>query len=351
MPHRRLSSRGFTIVELLVVIAVIAILMVLLLPAVQQAREAARRMQCSSHLKNLGLALANYSSTHGMFPALGRKIESPADDPNGVILNWVTSILPEIEAGASYALIEQRMHAGTLEDPFDIDDFYREIYPAGILACPSEQELSFEINNVVGQLNYRASMGDQIEDNDVRPRTPRGAFGYDRPVRPAEITDGLSNTVLLVEAPSGRFGDEKSRDPIGSILIQKGGGAWTGRSPAECEAAWSGVYDLHLDDEIPGSRWPDGRVYYSGAVIAAPPNGYQCSAALVDYRWGVFGAGSRHTGGCFVAFGDGSVKFISQNIDAGDQSAFSTSTLNGSSPYGLWGALGTRAGGEPTGVY
>ncbi len=268
-----------------------------------------------------------------------------------MFLNWVTSILPEIEARPSYEQLEQRQKAGQLDDPWNIDDFYRGLYPAGILACPSEQNLSFDINNVVGGLNYRASVGDQIEDNDLKPRSPRGIFAYDRTMRPAEITDGMSNTVLLVEAPTGRYGNAKFNDPIGSILIQKGGGAWTGKSPAECEAAWSGIYDLHLDDEIPGTRWPDGRTYYSGAVLAAPPNSYQCSAALTDFRWGLFGAGSRHTGGCFVTFADGSVRFISQNIDAGDQSAFSTATLSGPSPYGIWGALGTRAVGEPTGVY
>ncbi len=73
MSRRTPSRHGFTLVELLVVIAVIAILIVLLLPAVQQAREAARRMQCSSNLKNLSLALANYSSTHGTFPPLARQ--------------------------------------------------------------------------------------------------------------------------------------------------------------------------------------------------------------------------------------------------------------------------------------
>lgn len=351
MISRTLQRRGFTLVELLVVIAVIAILIVLLLPAVQQARESARRMQCSSNLKNLSLALANYSTTHGMFPPLARKVDARIGDDNGVILNWVTSILPEIEAKPSYDRLEARQKAGDLDDPWDIDDFYRELYPAGILACPTEQQVRFEVNNVIGALHYRASLGDQIEDNDLKPRSPRGAFAYDRPVRPAEITDGMSNTVLLVEAPSGRFGDEKFRDPIGSILIQRGGGGWTGRSPDECEAAWSGIYDLHLDDEIPGTRWADGRTYYAGGVLAAPPNGFQCSAMLTDYRWGLFGAGSRHTGGCFVTFADGSVRFISQNIDCGNQSAFSTADLTGPSPYGIWGALGTRASGEPTGVY
>jgi prepilin-type N-terminal cleavage/methylation domain-containing protein len=339
------QRRAFSLIELLVVIGIIALLAALLFPAVQYARESARKMQCSSNLKNLSLALTNYASSHKVLPAIGRQINSNVD-ANGVLLNWVTGILPEIEAVPAYNALQTKIDDGTLDDPWDIDDFYRAQYPGGVLCCPSESCPPMSVNNVTGQLNYRASVGDLIENNQDNPANVRGVFGNTVFLPLSEVTDGLSQTVLLTEMPTGRVGAAKDNDRIGSILMQEGLGAYTGIRPAECETAWSEDHRLHLDDEIPGTRWADGRPYYSGVVTALPPNGARCGAELHDQYWGVFTAGSRHSGGCFVAFCDGSVHFISNNIDAGDSTQPSPQNLTGRSPYGVWGALGTRAGAE-----
>jgi prepilin-type N-terminal cleavage/methylation domain-containing protein len=341
---------AFSLIELLVVIGIIGLLAALLFPAVQQARESARKMQCSSNLKNLSLAIANYSSSHNVLPAIGRDIYSTVDNNGVTSFNWVTAILPEIESRAAYDTLQSRIDSGTLDDPWDTDDFYRTLYPGGLLRCPSEATPPGDLNNVTGQLNYRASLGDLIEANQNNPDNVRGVFGNNVFLRTSDIRDGLSQTILLAEMPTGRAGQAKYNDPIGSILTQEGFGPYTGISPAECESAWSGNHDLHIDDEIPGTRWADGRPYYSGAVIALGPNGARCGANLSDASWGVFTAGSRHVGGCYVAFCDGSVHFISNSIDAGNPAQPSAKNLTGRSPYGVWGALGTRAGDESASI-
>jgi prepilin-type N-terminal cleavage/methylation domain-containing protein/prepilin-type processing-associated H-X9-DG protein len=344
----RISRPGFTLIELLVVIAIIGILVALILPAVQMAREAARRTQCKSNLKNLSLALANYDGVYRQFPPLGREVYSSVDDNGSIILSWVTSILPQIEQVAAYNRLQQHIDQGTLDDPWDIEDFYREIYPKSILICPTDLSAPAGIDNTSGQLNYRASLGDLIENHHLRSSPLRGAFGALRGVRHADITDGLSNTIQLTETVVGHAGPAKYAHRLGSILMQQGAGAYTGTSPEDCRAAWAGSHDLHLDAEIPGTRWADGRPYYAGALTAAPPNGPQCGANLTDSQWGVFTPSSRHAGGCHVAFCDGSVRFISENINSGNQATPSPPTLSGQSPYGVWGALGTPNGGEPS---
>lgn len=342
------GDRGFTLIELLVVIGVIGLLAALLLPAVQQAREAARRAQCASNLKNLTLAIANYESSFRYIPAMGREVFSTTDNSRVTILNWVTAILPELEARAAYDSLQSRIDAGTIDDPWDIEDYYRGLDPRGVLRCPSEASVQEGFDNVTGQLNYRGSLGDLIVNNHQRPAAARGAFAYNTFVRNAEILDGLSQTILLSEMASGRIGQSKYDDRVGSVLMQQGAGAFIGTTPDECRTAWNLPHDLHLDEEAPGVRWADGRTYYAGCVIALPPNSGSCGADLTDQSWGLFTAGSRHTGGCFVGLCDGSVRFVSENIDSG----YSTSSAppTGASPYGLWGRLGTRAGNEPTGA-
>jgi len=345
-------SAGFTLVELLAVIAVIGLLVSLLLPAVQQARESARKVQCTSNLKNLALAISNYATSYGLFPAMGRNIYNNFDDNGVIVLNWVTSILPEIEAPSAYSQLQEKINLGILDDPWNIPEFYLGIYPGGVLRCPSEPGSSLPISDYTGQLNYRGCLGDLIQNNQLQPLSARGVFGQNVFTPPARITDGLSQTILLAEMPTGRAGEAKYQDPLGSILMQTGSGAYLGITPASCRAAWqSGSFDVQLDNQVPGTRWADGRPYYAGFVTGLPPNSSKCCSNLSDASWGVFTAGSRHVGGCFVAFCDGSVRFVSENIDAGSGQQPSPSTLTGQSPYGVWGALGTCAGGEPVPAY
>jgi len=336
---------GFTLIEVLIVISIVSILMALLFPAVQRARESMRRTQCISNLKNVSLAIANYESAFRVYPAIRRSVSSIVDDNGEVGLAWTTSILPFIEAAASADELQDRITRGTLNDPWNDDKFYRRIYPAGVLACPSDLQTPPTTPKVTGQLSYRASLGDLIEDNHLRPKNVRGLFGDNSFLRPASVLDGLSNTILLTEMASAGPGGAK--DPVGSILIQYDGSAYSDLYPGGCVARWESAFiDVQRSDERTGTRWADGRPYYAGVVVALPPNSKKCVSGLHDHLWGVFTAGSRHSGGCNISMGDGSVRFITESIDTGDLSVPGKKTISGESPYGVWGAMGTRAGRE-----
>ena len=230
-----------------------------------------------------------------MLPAMGRNIYNTFDDNGVIVLNWVTSILAEIEATSASLALQAKINSGTLDDPWNIPEFYLEIYPGGVLRCPSESVSPLSIADYTGQLNYRACLGDLIQNNQLQPTRLRGAFAHEVFARFADITDGLSQTILLAEMPTGKAGEAKYHDPLGSILMRTSSGAYLGIAPADCPEAWSaGNYGLQLDNQVPGTRWADGRPYYSGVVTALPPNSSSCGANLADASWGVFTAASRH---------------------------------------------------------
>jgi hypothetical protein len=129
-------------------------------------------------------------------------------------------------------------------------------------------------------------------------------------------------------------------------------------NPSLCKAtATGGVYNAGVTLRTErGQKYHDGGAHYTGFNTVLPPNSPSCSEFNDEWHWGLFSAGSRHSGGCFVLMGDGAVRFISENIDAGNPSAATpdspmSSEPNdrgpGRSPYGVWGALGTARQGEP----
>jgi prepilin-type N-terminal cleavage/methylation domain-containing protein/prepilin-type processing-associated H-X9-DG protein len=358
------SQRGFTLVELLVVIAIIGVLIALLLPAVQAAREAARRSQCTNNLKQLMLAVHMYADTYGRLPvrqsgtghlaAVGQRLR---------ISGWV-QLAPYIEQQGLY---QTAMQANN--DPWSAGTWQLSVLP--VLNCPSDNGDIAPRGSNRGTTSYAFCSGDSYEASahsatersDVNqslalrdvPIRNRGVFGRQDYNSWAHITDGTSNTIALAERSRPR------RDNDRGSAIDDTSGDVSSYVPLTCRAYWAGnqyipTAPIFTGDTSPGYRWGDGAAYFAAVSTILPPNSAVC---LVRAGWtgisghfspGIWTATSEHPGGVNVAMADGSVRFISETIDTGNLGVVAPSpTSTGPSPYGVWGALGTKAGGEPLG--
>jgi prepilin-type N-terminal cleavage/methylation domain-containing protein/prepilin-type processing-associated H-X9-DG protein len=343
MSKRRIQS-AFTLVELLVVIAIIGILVGLLLPAVQAAREAARRMQCSNNLKQLGLSLHNYESAYKRFPAANagtgcrNSAVCPTNTTGRARVSGHVFLLPFIEQEPYYQQINNPLSA-----PWSGNAYWANQVPSFV--CPSD--IQFRPLTNIAITNYNFCGGDAAtlmcsvdELGDGRNcKNPRGIFGEFSFAKMGSITDGTSNTIAMSEhtTPSGAL-------TIGRAAIV-GGGATD--SPASCRARYVNnqyTVDVNTDVGTRGGRWSDGAALFTRFNTMLPPNSPSCMEANNHWLGGMYSAGSRHTGGVMAVFADGSVRFISQSIDAGNQGL--QQSLTGLSPYGVWGAMGSKSGGE-----
>ncbi|WP_171189485.1 DUF1559 domain-containing protein [Alienimonas chondri] len=368
-PSRSNRRSGFTLIELLVVIAIIAILVSLLLPAVQQAREAARRSQCQNNLKQLGLAMHNYHSTYNTFPSgCGgtdrlNNAGSRGEQQGNVRGSWLIPLMPFMDQTALWNQISKPLSQerdlttgaiGPRSTPWPAGGavISEPAYPpwstqVSSLLCPSDGNSPADTQ--VAHTNYAANWGDHGNGANSSTgvavggtATNRGVFGYFvwRGIR--DLRDGTTSTLLVAEI--GRFpGDRR-------LVGSNAENISTWNTPAGCiDATVSADEPLYYRDGISlnekrGARWTDGSACFTGFTTIVPPGGPSCAPNGNDATVGVYTPGSYHSGGIQVALGDGSARFLSETIDAGDQSAgFKTS---GRSPYGTWGALGTRAAGE-----
>ena len=363
MSSRR--RRGFTLIELLVVIAIIAVLVALLLPAVQQAREAGRRAQCKNNLKQFGIALHNYNDTYGTFPCrrygtTGTFTLSSAPCAtnrchNSGRISTFIALLPYIDQAPMYNQIQVGDAANAPGGPRGDQSWAVWNTPPPILRCPSDP--GPEPGNK-GH-SYVVSAGDQVANVNTRTQT-RGMFGHFYWVRMAQVTDGLSNTVamseILCEIPTGTGGQSgftaganqiefrmALADNIPSVL----------NAPATCRTTISGIYYL-AGTNVHGRRdidWTDGPATLQMFNTVLPPNSPTCATGgdFGDQDNSVLPPVSRHTGGVNVLLGDGSVRFIGDSIDTGNLGVPQPQT--GPSLYGVWGRLGSIAGGEVVGDF
>ena len=371
---RRFSRRaGFTLVELLVVIAIIGILVGLLLPAVQAAREAARRMQCSNNLKQLGLALFNYESAFKTFPP--RKggtgtgigfVGSNRTAHNGERLSAFVLLMPYYEQTAMYNQIQAGDSTGVTSFGVTAPALGQMVAPGGPAAwqswsvwnrapsnlqCPSDGPV-FNAPANTRQNNYAFSVGDTVV-NALNLTTPRGLFGLRVGCKIAEITDGTSNTISISEKLKASFnpsvaGANQFKNQIG---IATGVPNMT-LSPGLCFTKSAGQYFIAgaTVKGTFGSLWTDGQAERVGFNTVLAPNSPGCTndtnTCCADAVNVVLPAGSNHTGGVNAAYADGSIHFISRSIDTGNVNSGIAQPISGPSLYGVWGSLGSKSGGE-----
>jgi prepilin-type N-terminal cleavage/methylation domain-containing protein/prepilin-type processing-associated H-X9-DG protein len=352
------SGRGFTLIELLVVIAIIAVLISLLLPAVQSAREAARRAQCVNNLKQIGLALHNYVSTHESFP-LGGTPNHPGPTDNTWIAQWgawsaQTLLMPYMEQAPIYQAINFSYLAWGLNGDGQNSNFTAVANRVNSFLCPSARPPGM----TMGQLNgvdrvwpgnsYFASVGSSVMWRGDQSTKPNGCFANGGPVTGfRDITDGTSNTIVfgemrigdmdnnkksiqdIIGLPSwpafGVGGDRDLNGPLANMpaggaalltalqqagtVLQTGIGGWTS---SDCPA---GVGDANGQRSFGGLVWHIGLYSYGLGNILVPPNSQypyiQFQTGNCDFdSAGVIGLTSFHPGGANALFGDGSVRFL-----------------------------------------
>ncbi len=275
-PKSKIRNRAFTLIELLVVIAIIAILISLLLPAVQQAREAARRCQCKNNLMQIGLALHNYEMAWERLPPGSVDPNRPIrNEPIGYHFGWIVQVLPQLDAASTYEHFDFRVG---VYDPAN--------GPAGnvrisVLVCPSNWNTGR--TQFQGATTYAGCHHDVEAPIDI---DNNGVLFLNSGVRYRDIRDGASNTIF-----AGEFAD-----------IPDGLG-WASGTRATLRNAGGGINAAALSSRsgIPG---PPG--------VAAPPVAVPVDKDTAILQVGGFG--SYHTGGAQFLLGDGSVRFISQNI-------------------------------------
>jgi prepilin-type N-terminal cleavage/methylation domain-containing protein/prepilin-type processing-associated H-X9-DG protein len=328
------SRRGFTLIELLVVIAIIAILIGLLVPAVQKVREAAARTQCQNNLKQLALAMHSYESAHKFLPAgtinLSRNpadttVNPPENDPNGrngggkrgIGAPWICLILQYVEQPGlynNYKKIES-------ERPEVVDWFGNGTYaatPIGdshlpIMDCPAHPFNDEKMSNGTGMEhlargNYAACYG-KGGYGEGKDSLKGGLFGNNSKLGMASIPDGLSNTFALSEV--------KYRQPSATgPSFQDVRGTWAyGTMGANIFSAQTGP-----NSAVPDAIW---------GCRNFPQEGMPCVTLGAPYMGQFAAARSYHSGGVNVAMGDGSVRFVSDNV-----------------ALAIWQALGSKSGSE-----
>ncbi len=337
------------------VIAIIGVLIGLLLPAVQSAREAARRSQCTNNLKQLGLAVHQHHDAFQAFPSLNESNGgSRSTNPQGneARNTGLMRALPFLDEQAIYDILSQEgTFSGNAVRPWGPirERAWYPPYVARIAAfvCPSSPGSPASIwGNVFGPRSYAVSLGDSIV-NIHSNTNPRGVFGRvnfgSKPqLSMSAVTDGTSSTIIMGERA---FGTGRTRSINGYFANNVAG---LNSSPIACLATasrgeWVAGQSVQGDRAV-GVQWFDGYPAFTGFNTVLPPNSPSCAADNWGDSWGVFSASSHHPGGVGVLMGDAAVRFVVDSISTGDLTA--AEVTSGPSPYGVWGALGSKAGGE-----
>jgi prepilin-type N-terminal cleavage/methylation domain-containing protein len=292
-------SRGFTLVELLVVIAIIGVLVALLLPAVQAAREAARRTHCTNNLKQIGLAHHNYHDTFGGFPPPSIRFNIPGVSSwQTQHLSWAARILPFVEQQQVYDQIEWAiLQSWNTEPGATLRGIEMPMY-----RCPSDRR-DIRVNSAWAPINYVVCTGadDRLNfhNNSINNRT-YGMFRENRSSTFADIKDGSSNTLMASECI------------INFPFVCRGSCTY-----ASCITGTDGVTRTSNEEGGRGYSWYRGYAGWDyGFNTVLPINdkltrNHECMSGS---QQGAYAARSHHPGGVLVVMGDASVKFASETM-------------------------------------
>ncbi len=350
------NRRAFTLVELLVVIAIIGILIALLLPAVQAAREAARRSQCTNNLKQMGLGLQNYHDVNGAFP-LGcggtSTCTAPYVNGNCTRVSAFIPLLPFIEQVALYDRIRGGGAGAAPYGPAGWSGWAIWNVQVPSLLCPSDSR-PFPATGAAGENNYAFSHGDSILNLYVwNPDPSRGMSQPYKSIKLSMVTDGTSNTIMMSERVRANFGLNSLANAnikLGAVSNVTG----VNTNPGVCLTYANGQnYNAPASvlSGYFGTNWTDCTTARCGFNTVLPPNSPSClinpycaGCYPGDTSGGVLTASSNHPGGVNGVMVDGSVRFISESVNTGNLGM--AEVTSGPSPYGVWGAMGSRSGGE-----
>lgn len=335
MQVRRLgNNRGFTLIELLVVIAIIGILVALLLPAVQQAREAARRTQCKNNLRQLGLALHNYADSHRVFPPSGAiSLSTASQQP------WSAQayILPYLESGNVYANINFSLGYHHPVNTGAYPPFGPAATRIPVLLCPAEinDRARLKADNTPEHypLSYALNMGRYFIFNPVDGTNGGGAFAPNGRLSTADFRDGTSNTLGLseVRAFNPRVHDATgvAAEPTSPASVSSGYTAGGGFSATNGHTEW--VCGRAIHGGFTTLFGPNTVIPHEvgGVVYDIDVSSHREGTSLTAPTYGVIPSRSQHTGLVHSLLMDGSVRSISENID-----------------LTVWRSLGTRSGRE-----
>jgi prepilin-type N-terminal cleavage/methylation domain-containing protein/prepilin-type processing-associated H-X9-DG protein len=316
-----MRRRGFTLIELLVVIAIIAVLIALLLPAVQSAREAARRIQCVNNLKQLGLSLHNYEQTWNEIPPTAVQITVQNSGFNDFSMK--ARLLQYLEQGVLWNALNQYIQNA---QPANSTVSYAKV---AVFLCPSDTNVP---NVTWGNSNYPNNIGVSLNNGIFDGPADKQNQTTDGPdITFATITDGLSNTAIFGEFIKGQGQGGVNRGL--NIVWQSGVAPPTTYGPATwiaiataCQAS-----NTYFED-VKGQRWINMTCGWGGCYShIMTPNKKACYYTDGNQHQDhtVVGLSSYHPGGVNVLFLDGSVKFIKDSIS-----------------QATWWALATKAGGE-----
>jgi len=348
------KRRGFTLIELLVVIAIIGVLIALLLPAVQAAREAARRSQCVNNLKQLALAVHNYESGNGSIPPTGQAGNGQIANcdtnnmtrpgwcqPNVQNYSFSSRLLPFIEQQATFDAINfahtSHWTGSNGANGQAVNTTARRTRISSFL-CPSDQNPGNTDPNV-GSTNYANNIGTQRYYNNWRPTGPAYFTGDDDSLNIlitfASITDGLNSTAMFSEWVKGKtIGTTDGLHMVYDNESTLGATKFAGQPNPDVLAsqACQAMTTANRDWDYKGEYWLMHDIGRGGGYIhVQTPNRKACNVwgGVGSQADSLIGVSSKHPGGVNVAFMDGSVQFIKNTVN-----------------INTWMAVGTYGSGE-----
>ena len=324
--HATTDRVGLTLLELLVTISLIGLLLSLLLPAVQAAREAARRAQCAANLHQIGLAVHGYVEATNVFPPgllIGQVDGQYVTLPN--LFSPHARILPYLGYAGLCNSLNFEVSAGWIN--------LQPVHSTAVLSRVSLFHCPSDLENFPGGTNYRFCTGAGICTAPGLPTSPdsgTGAFITDTPLGSQDISDGLSHTVFVSERVQGSNDDSRFHPDSDWFWMQNTTPAVPPADDyiAACNTAAAAGISQYSSDS--GYSWLGAEYNQTLYNHALPPNSHlpDCGDQITG-GVGLFSARSRHRGGVHTLFGDGSVRFVGESIS-----------------LDVWRALSTRAGGE-----